>query len=238
MIFDVPDPNFDRRIRTSFARQGLNEAIGATLGRVSAGNVEIRVPFSAGVSQQHGFFHGGVMGAIGDSACGYAAMTLTQAGAEVLTIEYKVNFLSPGQGEQLIARGRVTKPGRTVTVCAGDVFAVIGDQQKLVATMLVTIMTVGGQREASPTPQTTPVREIIGHERLVSPRWCARVVDYALSSAPPPPDGGRCPRPHPRQPVQSGWPSRSPRFRPRSFCSPAPASGGATVSGTASPSWP
>ena len=81
MTFDVPDPDFERRIRTSFARQGLNETIGATLGRVSAGMVEIEVPFSRNVSQQHGFFHGGVMGAIGDSACGYAAMTLPFAGA-------------------------------------------------------------------------------------------------------------------------------------------------------------
>src|SRR5437870_7318483 len=112
MTFDVSDPEFEARIRTSFTRQGLNGTMGATLGHVAAGRVEIEVPFSRRVSQQHGFFHGGVMGAIGDSACGYAAMTLTPAGAEVLTIEYKVNFLSPGQGDRLIARGRVTKPGR------------------------------------------------------------------------------------------------------------------------------
>src|SRR5438128_7226927 len=97
MSFEVADPDFEERIRTSFARQGLNEAIGATLGHVAAGAVEIELPFSAGVSQQHGFFHGGVMGAIGDSACGYAAMTLTLPSSEVLTIEYKVNFLSPGR---------------------------------------------------------------------------------------------------------------------------------------------
>src|SRR5437773_7710444 len=102
MTFEVFDPDFERRVRVSFARQGLNEAIGATLGRVTPGMVEIEVPFSPGVSQQHGFFHGGVMGAIGDSACGYAAMTLTPS-AEVLTIEYKVNFLSPGRGDRLLA---------------------------------------------------------------------------------------------------------------------------------------
>src|SRR5437867_377811 len=140
MSFEVADPDFEERIRTSFARQGLNEAIDATLGHVAAGAVEIELPFSPGVSQQHGFFHGGVMGAIGDSACGYAAMTLTPAGAEVLTIEYKINFLSPGEGDRLIARGRVTKPGRTIPVCAGDVFTVRGGQEKLVATMIGTIM--------------------------------------------------------------------------------------------------
>lgn len=183
MIFDVPDPDFERRIRMSFARQGLNETIGATLGRVTAGMVEIEVPFSRDVSQQHGFFHGGVMGAIGDSACGYAAMTLTPPGTEVLTIEYKVNFLSPGQGERLLARGRVTKPGRTVTVCTGDVFAVSEGQEKLVATMLATMMAVGGQRDRSPNRSPS-------HSRENSPRWCpcrrlrriksrlARVVPY------------------------------------------------------------
>ena len=164
MTFDVSDPGFEGRVRTSFARQGLNETLGATLGRVSAGMVEIEVPFSASVSQQHGFFHGGVMGSIGDSACGYAAMTLTPRNAEVLTIEYKVNFLSPGQGDRLVARGRVTKPGRTVTVCSGDVFAVRDGQEKLVATMLVTIMVVGGPRDVNEQSST--------HQGSTSPRWC------------------------------------------------------------------
>jgi hypothetical protein len=99
-------------------------------------------------------------------------MTLTPAGAEVLTIEYKVNFLSPGRGARLIARGRVTKPGRTVTVCAGDVFAVSGDDEKLVATMLVTIMTVGAERGVSPPSTPTPAHRLAGHERSTSRRWC------------------------------------------------------------------
>ena len=171
MTFDVPDPDFEQRIRRSFSRQGFNERVGAILGRVTAGYVEIEVPFSAGVTQQHGFFHGGVMGVIGDSACGYAAMTLTPPNSEVLTIEYKINFLSPGQGERLVARGRVTKPGRTVTVCNGDVVAVSEGKEKLVATMLVTMMTVGGQPNVS-RPPAAPMRELAGHERLVSPRWC------------------------------------------------------------------
>jgi uncharacterized protein (TIGR00369 family) len=155
MTFDVPDPDFEPRIRRSFSRQGFNERVGAILGRVSAGYVEIEVPFSAWVTQQHGLFHGGVMGVIGDSACGYAAMTLTPPNSEVLTIEYKINFLSPAQGERLVARGRVTKPGRTVTVCHGDVVAVSAGREKLVATMLVTMMTVGGQYNASRPPMTT-----------------------------------------------------------------------------------
>jgi uncharacterized protein (TIGR00369 family) len=185
MTFDVSDPDFERRVRTSFARQGLNESIGATLGRVTPGMVEIEVPFSRGVSQQHGFFHGGVMGAIGDSACGYAAMTLTPPSAEVLTIEYKVNFLSPGQGDRLLARGRVTKPGRTVTVCTGDVFAVSEGQEKLVATMLVTMMTVGEPRDI-PVSRTARMEETAAHRRSSSPRWCPcrrlRTMKHRLAS--------------------------------------------------------
>src|SRR5436309_16021642 len=152
MIFDAPDPDFEQRIRGSFSRQGFNERVGAILGRVTAGYVEIEVPFSAGVTRQHGFFHGGAMGVIGDSACGYAAMTLTPPNSEVLTIEYKINFLSPAEGERLVARGRVTKPGRTVTVCNGDVVAVSERKEKLVATMLATMMTVSGQRNVSQPP--------------------------------------------------------------------------------------
>ena len=172
MTFDVSDPDFETRVRTSFTRQGLNETMGAILRRVAAGSVEIEVPFSAGVSQQHGYFHGGVMGAIGDSACGYAAMTLTPTGAEVLTIEYKVNFLSPARGHRLLARGRVVRPGRTVTVCAGEVFVLGGADEKLVATMLVTIMTVGGHHEIPTTMKATSELGRAAPARLTSPRWC------------------------------------------------------------------
>jgi hypothetical protein len=82
-----------------------------------------------------------------------------------------VNFLSPGQGDRLLARGRVTKPGRTVTVCTGDVFALREGQEKLVATMLVTMMTVGGPRDVSPISRTGGIEEI-SHLQSSSPRWC------------------------------------------------------------------
>jgi hypothetical protein len=102
-------------------------------------------------------------------------MTLTAPNAEVLTIEYKINFLSPAQGEQLVARGRVTKPGRTVTVCNADVFAVSAGSEKLVATMLVTIMTVGRQSDVwSPSPAA---RERSARDQMTAPRWrpCRRL---------------------------------------------------------------
>ena len=146
--FLAQDPAFDQRVRTSFDRQSLNHTIGARLTRVAAGDVEIEVPFREGLGQQHGFMHGGIVSAIVDSAGGYAALSLTPPGTEVLTVEFKINFVAPAKGERIVARGRVTKPGRTLTVCAGDVFAVDRGEERLVATMLQTMMTVSQQRPA------------------------------------------------------------------------------------------
>jgi uncharacterized protein (TIGR00369 family) len=136
------DTNFEQRVRASFARQRLMETIGASLTSVSPGVVEIVLPFREDLTQQHGYLHAGIVTSIVDSACGYAAMSLTPVGADVLSVEYKINLLSPAQGERMIARGRVVRAGRNLTVCAGDCFAVIDGQEKLVATMIATIMTV------------------------------------------------------------------------------------------------
>jgi uncharacterized protein (TIGR00369 family) len=129
-------------ISSSFARQGLMTTFGATLARVERGEVEIAMPWSEGVTQQHGFFHGGVVGALADSACGYAALTMVGEGEAGLTAEYKINLLSPAQGERLIAVGRVLKPGRTLIVAQGDVFVEQQGRRKLVATMLMTLCVV------------------------------------------------------------------------------------------------
>jgi uncharacterized protein (TIGR00369 family) len=146
--FEPRDPDFEPRVRGSFARQRVMETMGATLLRVAPGEVEIALPFSDALTQQHGFLHAGVVTAIVDSACGYAALSLAPPGVGVLTIEFKLNLLAPASGARMIARGRVTKPGRTITVCSGDVFAVQDGpagqtgEEKLVATMLATVMTV------------------------------------------------------------------------------------------------
>lgn len=129
-------------IASSFARQGLMTTFGAALARVERGEVEIAMPWSEGVTQQHGFFHGGVVGALADSACGYAALTMVGEGEAGLTAEYKINLLSPAQGERLIAVGRVLKPGRTLIVAQGDVFVEQQGRRKLVATMLMTLCVV------------------------------------------------------------------------------------------------
>jgi uncharacterized protein (TIGR00369 family) len=137
-----PDPAFESRVRRSFGRQRFMTTLGATLERVAPGEVEIRLPCRPELGQQHGFVHAGAVATIADSACGYAALTLMPAGAAVLTAEFKVNLLAPGEGESVVARGRVLKAGRTLTVCAADVLAMRGGQERLVATMLATIVTV------------------------------------------------------------------------------------------------
>src|SRR5512139_487544 len=136
------DPRYDARVRESFARQRFLHAIGATLERVAPGEVDIRLPFRADLTQQHGFLHAGAMTTVVDTACGYAALTLMPPDAAVLSAEFKVNLLAPGAGEAIVARARVLKSGRTLSVVRGDVFAVDRGEERLVATMLATMMAV------------------------------------------------------------------------------------------------
>ena len=137
-----PDPNFEARVRASFARQRVMETLGATLTRVEPGAVEIALPYRADLTQQHGFIHAGIVATILDSACGYAAFSLMPAEVAVLTVEHKINLLRPAKGDRLVARARVVRPGKTLTVCSGDVFAQADGQENAVATMLATIMAV------------------------------------------------------------------------------------------------
>jgi uncharacterized protein (TIGR00369 family) len=142
--------DFEPRVRTSFSNQGVMKLIGAELAKVGPGEVEIHLPFRSDLTQQHGFLHAGIMTAVVDTACGYAAFTLMTAQAEVLTIEYKMNFLSPAKGESFVARGRVLKPGRMITVCTGEVFAIVEEEPKLVATINATMMTIEGRDDDAP----------------------------------------------------------------------------------------
>jgi uncharacterized protein (TIGR00369 family) len=137
--FQPRDPNFATRVTASFARQQVMATIGARLAQVRPGAVEIELPFRADLTQQHGYLHAGIVTTVIDSACGYAALSLMPAGAEVLSVEFKVNLLAPAAGERFIARARVVRAGRTITVCAGDLFAINGAEEKLVATMLATM---------------------------------------------------------------------------------------------------
>ncbi len=119
--FEVRDPDFETRVRKSFAKQGLMTTLGAVMTRVSPGCVEVEMAFDESLGQQHGFFHAGGIGSIVDSAGGYAAATLFGAEDGVLTVEFKLNLIAPADGDLLIARGQVVRPGRTLTVTTGEV---------------------------------------------------------------------------------------------------------------------
>jgi uncharacterized protein (TIGR00369 family) len=110
------------------------------IATVEAGEVELRMPYAAGYTQQHGFVHAGIITTALDSACGYAAFSLMPDKAAVLTVEFKTNLLAPARGDYFLFRARVVKPGRTITVCDAQAFAIEGDKEKLIATMTGTLM--------------------------------------------------------------------------------------------------
>lgn len=140
--FTPQDPNYVERIRSSFDKQKAMQTIGATLGEIAPGEVTIDLPYSDHIVQQDGFLHAGIVTTIADSACGYAAFTLMPLGSRVLSVEFKVNLMSPAVGERFVAIGKVIKPGRTITVCSGEVFAYSGEESKLVALMQATMIRV------------------------------------------------------------------------------------------------
>ncbi len=140
--FEPGDLDYEQRVRETFARQGLMGTYAAELRSIKPGVVEIEVPFSPELSQQDDFFHAGVGIAILDSACGCVAFTLMAPGTRVLTVELKVNLLAPAVGDFLRARGEVVRPGRNLTVCRGDAYAVAGGDSKHVATVLATMTAI------------------------------------------------------------------------------------------------
>ena len=130
------------RIRESFERQGLMRHLGARLGPIASGQVHVELPGRPEVTQQHGYVHAGATSAIADTAGGYAALTMFDAGSEVLTVEYKINLLAPAAGDHLEAVGTVVRSGRTLTVCHLEVFGVHATQRTLVATGQQTLIRV------------------------------------------------------------------------------------------------
>ena len=135
------DPHFAARIHASFGRQKAMALIGARLSAVAPGAVEVTLPFRDDLTQQKGFVHGGVIGMIADTACGYAAYSLMPADSSLVTVEYKINILAPATGA-LTARGEVVKPGRTLTIARAEVYAEDG---KHIATMQQTLMMLPGR---------------------------------------------------------------------------------------------
>ena len=143
MSLDVAQ--IDRRIRESFAKQGLMQSLGAMLGEVSPGQVEVSLIPRPEVSQQHGFVHAGAVSAIADSAAGYAALSMMPMDRGVLTAEFKINLLAPAAGERIVARGKVVKSGRTLTLAQAEVFAESDGKARLIALLTATLMAIEGR---------------------------------------------------------------------------------------------
>ncbi|MCP4266818.1 MAG: PaaI family thioesterase [Candidatus Brocadiaceae bacterium] len=140
--FKPGDDNYETRVRDSFNRQEVMKTVGASILSIRPGEVELEFPYQKCFTQQHGFIHAGIVSTVLDSACGYAAFSLMSEDAAVLTIEFKINLLSPAKGSFFRAVGVVKKSGRNITVAQGELFSYRDDEKKLVATMTGTMMSV------------------------------------------------------------------------------------------------
>ena len=136
----TPDPGFEDRVRASFARQAFMATLGASIVSIRPGEVVLEVSHREDLTQQHGSLHAGVIAAVADSACGYAAFTLMPEDRAVVSVEFKTNLLAPARGERFRATARVVRSGRTLTVCTAEVVAIEGEQETLVAVMQATMI--------------------------------------------------------------------------------------------------
>ncbi len=143
--FKALDPEWERKIRASFKRQGFMNYLHAEIVQAVPGSLTIEVPFRPELTQQHGFFHAGVVGAIADTAGGYAGFSLFPPDSTVLTVEFKINLLSPAKGDRLQALAKVVKPGRTLTVCDLKVHVMNGARTVLCASGQQTLICLAGK---------------------------------------------------------------------------------------------
>lgn len=137
--------NFEDKIKDSFARQKFMNFIGGKVVKVEDGFCEIHLPFKEELTQQHGFFHAGVISTLADNAAGYAAFSKMDENSSILTVEFKLNLMSPGDGEMLIAKAKVLKSGKTLTICRADVFIIKNGKQKLCAAAQSTLIQLHNQ---------------------------------------------------------------------------------------------
>ena len=141
------------RVRKSFETQGFMKKLGVRLASVGAGTCELTVDFDETMTQQHGFFHAGVTATLGDNAAGYAAYTLMPEDSTVMTTEFKINLIAPAKGERLVARARVIKRGRTLSIVQSDIYGVSGAEETHVATMLATAICLIDESAAPAAPE-------------------------------------------------------------------------------------
>jgi len=147
MMFKPKDKQFANRVRDSFARQCFMKLINAELIKVKPGFCEIQIPYDINLTQQNSFYHAGIVGTIADNAAGYAAFSLMDKNASILTVEFKLNLIAPADGELLIGKAAVLKYGKTLTVCRSDVFIVKNGIEKLCAASQSTLIELPGKND-------------------------------------------------------------------------------------------
>ena len=152
--YEYPDPLIPELIRRGFAAQQVMQLINARLVEVAPGKVSIGLDFQPGLTQQNGYLHAGILTTLVDSACGFAAFSLMPLGSQVLSVEFKVNFLSPARGQEFVALGRVVKPGRTLMVCSGEVLAVQEGIETTVALMQATMIRISEEPQSGHQPDS------------------------------------------------------------------------------------
>lgn len=135
VTFEPRDPDWKARCLASFEKQAICKTLGIELAAAEPGFCEMRLPFRADLTQQHGFFHAGMVSTLADNAGGFAAYTLMPPGAEVLAVEFKINLMSPAKGDVMIARARVVKPGRTLVITQVEVSMLVDGAEKDCALM-------------------------------------------------------------------------------------------------------
>jgi uncharacterized protein (TIGR00369 family) len=140
--FEAKDPDYHAKAASIVERQAAMRTLGVAIGRIAPGVVELTMPYAQAYTQQNGFLHAGIVTTVLDTACGCAAFTLMPAGANVLTVEFKTNLLAPARGERFVFRAHVVKPGRTLTVCEAQAFALDKDGERLIASMTGTLMAI------------------------------------------------------------------------------------------------
>jgi uncharacterized protein (TIGR00369 family) len=147
MIFQPKDPNYQIKVRESFSRQNFMDFIGAELCKLEPGFCELQLPHKTDLTQQHRYFHAGVIAALADTAGGYAAFSLMPENSSVLTVEYKINFMTPGDGERLFAEGSVLKSGKTLTICRIEAYVEKNGKRTICASGQMTVMALIGKQD-------------------------------------------------------------------------------------------
>ncbi len=147
-MFEPQNPDYDAAVRDSLSRQPFIDTVGAAVHELKPGYCELTMQRRHDFTQQHGFFHGGIVASLLDSAAGYAAYSLYPKDSTVLTVEYKVNFLKPAMGDRLFASARVIKPGKTLYICQADAYVETGDERSHCLTGVFTMMCLMGKPDA------------------------------------------------------------------------------------------